>query len=96
MRAYDPHPELHSEGFLNLSSYASPAVDSLTDVLQRTTDDADRARIFAQLQGEVARDVPSLYIAYTPRILAVGPGLAGVEVSPGGPFANLAEWRVTR
>lgn len=96
IRAYDPYAELHSEGFLNLSSYRSAAVDSLTEALRQTTEEADRARMFAQLQRLVSRDVPALYIAYAPRILAVGPGLEGVDVSSTGPFANLEGWRVTR
>jgi peptide/nickel transport system substrate-binding protein len=93
---YDPEAELHSEGFLNLASYRSETVDSLIEELAASHEDADRERIFGELQRAVARDVPSLYIAYSPRILAVAPGLQGVEVDVRGPFASLEDWRVSR
>jgi ABC-type transport system substrate-binding protein len=93
---YDPEAELHSEGFLNLASYRSETVDSLIEELAASHEDADRERIFGELQRAVARDVPSLYIAYSPRILAVAPGLQGVEVDVRGPFASLEDWRISR
>ncbi len=92
----DPASELRSDGDANLAGYANPAVDSLVDRLRLSSEPDERRRIYAELQRHVAMDVPLVYTDYVPRILAVGPRVAGVGADPNGPFATLQEWRIVR
>lgn len=94
--AFDPYPELHSEGQSNLSSYQSDAVDSLVHALRSALDSEGRRRIYGALQSAVATDVPTVYTVYVPRTFAHGAVLKGVRVGADGPFSSAREWYLER
>lgn len=94
--AFDPYPELHSEGQSNLSSYSSPTVDSLVVALRTALDASARGRIYRQLQGAVAADVPTIYTVYVPRTFAHRRELRGARVGQDGPFSSAGEWYLER
>jgi peptide/nickel transport system substrate-binding protein len=93
---FDPYPELHSEGYANLSLYENAGVDSLIQALGVATEELTRRRVYQQLQRSVAQDVPSIYTIYIPRLLVHGPELEGVRGGPGGAFSSVIDWRLTR
>lgn len=87
-----PRAQLHASGSVNLSGYANPRVDSLIQRLDSPMDDAERARIYHEIQRHVAEDVPIVYVAYFPRMLAIGPRLQGVSADLNGPFSAATSW----
>lgn len=94
--AFDPYPELHSEGQANLSSYHSEPVDALVEELRTALDPAARSRIYRALQSAVASDVPTVYTVYVPRTFAHRRELTGVRAGPDGPFSSVVEWSLQR
>ena len=76
----------------NISSYRSPETDRILGALDEAADEAELAALYRELQVRLAEDVPILYVAYAPRVLAVGPRLEGVEPGPGSPFRSVASW----
>jgi peptide/nickel transport system substrate-binding protein len=93
---FDPYPELHSEGYGNLSVYQSAGVDSLIHALRGATEELAQRRVYQALQRSVARDVPYIYTIYIPRLFVHGPALEGVSGGPGGPFSSIIDWRLAR
>lgn len=90
----DPWSQLHSEGESNLTGFRSAATDSLVSRLRVASDAEERRRIHTELQARLAEDVPMLYIAYIPRLMAVGSRVQNVRADLNGPFASIAGWRI--
>lgn len=84
--------EFHSEGFFNFGSYASQAVDSMIERLALPIEADERRRIYEDVQRQVVKDVPMVFVAYIPRLEIVGPRLHGVETDLNGPFASITGW----
>jgi peptide/nickel transport system substrate-binding protein len=94
--APDFYAQLHSTSLRNLSAYTDPAVDALVEQLRSTLSTGARRTAYRTVQERVARDVPSIYTVYVPRLAVFGPRLTGVSTDLNGPFASVASWRVTR
>ena len=88
--------QLASSSGRNLSSYANPAVDSIVARLRTVLPDRERGALYRALQEHIARDVPTLYTVFVPRLALVTPRLTGVRVDLNGPFASIVDWRVVR
>jgi len=76
----------------NISAYRSAEADRILGSLDEASDEAALAALYRELQMRLAEDVPILYVAYAPRVLAVGPRLEGIEPGPGSPFRSVASW----
>ena len=69
---------LHSDpakGNLNLSGYANPEVDALTDEAAVTVDEAARRELLFEVQELLARDLPLITLFYQDGIYAYRPAV---------------------
>lgn len=90
----DPSGTYRSGSPMNIASYASAEADSLLDAIAAAREEEERREAWRGLQARLVEDAPVIYLVYVPRLLAVGPRLAGVQPGLGGPFARITEWRV--
>jgi peptide/nickel transport system substrate-binding protein len=82
------YPDLHSYAFTLLHSagslprdqrFSDARIDALVDEAMRSSDEAARARTYAQLQELYREDLPQLYFFYPPAYKAVRKGLSGLR-----------------
>jgi peptide/nickel transport system substrate-binding protein len=71
-------PFYSSDNFLN-NHYSNKAVDTLLARQKASTDQAERERIFEQIQQIAARDVPIIPIWQGKQVAAVRDGITGVD-----------------
>ncbi|MFQ5889005.1 MAG: ABC transporter substrate-binding protein [Gemmatimonadota bacterium] len=94
------HPDLSgtyaSSSPMNIASYVSAAVDSVLDRLNAAMEREELKELYGALQRHLAEDVPILYTAYAPRLLAVGPRLRNVRPGIGSPLQFVTEWWIPR
>lgn len=76
----------------NISSYTSVETDRILGALDAASGEAELATLYRELQVRLAEDVPIVFVAHAPRVIAVGPRLEGVEPGPGSPFRSVASW----
>jgi peptide/nickel transport system substrate-binding protein len=55
----------HSKGFANTTGYANPQVDKLLEEGRNTYDQAQRKKIYDELQEIIAKDIPMLSLFYS-------------------------------
>ena len=76
----------HSKEFapagVNRGHYKNAEVDALLDRATRSTDDAERKDLYAQVQRIVATDAPYIGLWYKTNVVVHQPALQGVTVSP--------------
>jgi peptide/nickel transport system substrate-binding protein len=87
-------PFVRDGGFM-VNGYENPAVGKLLDRELASTKPTDRAAIFGEIQDIVARDVPVLPLWQGKQIVAVRPGVEGVEQSF-DPALQLRLWLVSK
>ena len=66
----------------NRGHYINPQVDALLDRATRSTDDAERKDLYAQVQRIVAIDAPYVGLWYKTNVVVHQPSLQGVTLSP--------------
>ena len=88
----------HSASFppkrANRSYYSNPQVDALINRGRKTVDQAERKRIYAQVQQILARDLPYIDFWYMDNVLVHTNRIRDLELSPSGNYDYLttAEW----
>ncbi|MEN6480021.1 MAG: ABC transporter substrate-binding protein [Anaerolineales bacterium] len=96
----DPYPYWHSsqateEGF-NFAGYISEDSDRVLEAARLTTDEAERAALYAEFQAYFAEDVPSLLLYQPIYSYAVDSNIQGVQIGVIGEaadrFRNIADW----
>lgn len=87
--AIDPSSGAHSA----FSWYNNPAVISLNHQAETTVDKTQRAKIYDQLQNQVAKDAPFAFLYYAPYAYALSKKLQGFDVTPLGNFPLQAVWK---
>jgi peptide/nickel transport system substrate-binding protein len=75
------HSSLVGKKF-NFADYANPEVDRLIEQARASTDQKERARIYAQLQTMVFRDAPAIYLQWPVTNHAAIKPLQGVWIDP--------------
>ena len=76
------HSREVSPAGVNRGHYRSADVDALLDRATRSTDEAERKELFAQVQQIVARDAPYVGLWYKTNVVVYQPSLEGVTLSP--------------
>ncbi len=92
----DPASVWHSgpDAHWNWIGYANPSVDALIE-RGMTAKTPERAmQIWSQMQAEIYRDQPYLFLYWADEIVAVNSRLRGVEVDIQAPWAELEGWAV--
>lgn len=85
----------HSEsigGPFQLASYSNPAVDSLLDRLDGTTDRTTARDLWAAVQARLREDQPWMFLWYAPDLHVIRDNVRGVSMDVRGAFTNLADW----
>ena len=85
-------------GGSNMTSYANPEIDALmqqADTLPGC-DQAERAKIFGQIQQILHRDTPYLFLYSQEGMYAWNPRVEGVSPYPAALYWNVNEWKVSR
>jgi peptide/nickel transport system substrate-binding protein len=83
--------QVPSAGGFNRVHYRNADVDRLIDAASAATADADRRRLYGEVQQTVARDVPYIPLWYKTNIAVFQPGLHGVRLSPIADFTFLKD-----
>ena len=83
------HSREVSPGGVNRGHYRNAEVDALLDRATRSTDDAERKELYAQVQRIVARDAPYIGLWYKTNVIIYQPELEGVSLSPIGDYTFL-------
>jgi len=104
---YDPdfvsyetfHSSLAGQAFNNPGYYRNAKVDALLDEGRRTRDDAPRARVYGDLQRELAADPAWTFLTYLQHVYVVDDDWNGIrtQVEPHphdlvGPWWNVETW----
>lgn len=73
---------LHSKGNQNSTKYASPEMDALLDKGRRTTDQAERRKIYQEAQALATRDLPYVPLFFSVEYAALRDTVRGHEWIP--------------
>ena len=87
--AIDPDGGAHSA----FSWYDNPGVVKLNQQAEKTVDTAQRAKIYGQLQDQVASDAPFAFLYYAPYAYAMSANVHGFDVTPLGNFPLQGVWK---
>jgi len=81
--------QLPAAGGFNRVHYQNAEVDRLIDAASAASSDADRRRLYGEVQQAVARDVPYIPLWYKTNVAVFQPDLHGVRLSPIADFTFL-------
>ena len=76
------HSREWSPAGLNRGHYGNPQVDALLERASRSTDDAERKELYAEVQRIAARDAPYIGLWHPTNVVIYQPELEGVTLSP--------------
>lgn len=96
----DPYALWHSSQLapngLNVSGFANRRADDLLDRARRTTDQQERAKLYADFQRLFAEEVPSLPLYYPTYLYAISKKIRGVQpgvvANPADRFRDVVQW----
>lgn len=74
------------------SSYNNPAVTRLIVQAEGASSDTERAKLYGQIQGIVAAEVPYVPLDYQPYLFATSSSVHGFAVNPGGAYRLEDVW----
>ncbi|HYC56488.1 MAG TPA: peptide-binding protein [Candidatus Binatia bacterium] len=80
----------------NFVGYDNPQVDELLDRGRRTFDEAERKRVYDQVQDHLAADQPYTFLYVPDSLPIVSSRFRGIEEAPGGIEWNFIQWYVPR
>ncbi len=78
----------------NKSRLCDPRVDALLQAGLQTYDPSKRKAIYSRLESILYQDLPIALMFQRRQINAFADRIAGVDVSPWGPFWNVEKWRM--
>lgn len=87
------HQFFHSKGTMNRPNYSNPEMDKLLDAARATTDQAERLKIYRQINNLLAKDLPYLFLWYFDNVALVNPQVKGLSPVPDGLLRMQAVWK---
>jgi peptide/nickel transport system substrate-binding protein len=92
------HSSQRNDPGLNIANYASSAVDKLLIQARKTTDSAERDKLYTKLTTEVNSDVPAIFL-YAPSFIYMSDKrVLGVSfpssIEPHDRFAGVHKWHI--
>ncbi len=90
------HSSQRNDPGLNVALYANPTVDQALEALRSTTNQNERASLYATVKTELEKDVPAVFL-YAPNfVYSVPQDIKGLELgfieTPSDRFAGVASW----
>ena len=73
----------------NRGHFSDPEIDALIDRATRSTDDAERRALYADVQRRIAEAVAYISLWHKTNVVIARPDVRGVEVSPNADFIFL-------
>jgi peptide/nickel transport system substrate-binding protein len=73
----------------NRGHFSDPEIDALIDKATRSTDDAERRALYADVQRRIAESVAYISLWHKTNVVIARPDVSGVEVSPNADFIFL-------
>lgn len=87
------HQFFHSKGTMNRPNYSNPEMDKLLDAGRATTDQAERLKIYRQVNNLLAKDLPYLFLWYFDNVALVNPQVKGLKAIPDGLLRMHSVWK---
>lgn len=78
----------------NQTAYKNPKVDELFELGKTTLDQAERAKIYHEIQRIIAEDVPMILLYYPVEIAVANKRLKGITPSAWRVYHNMEEWYI--
>ena len=85
-------PIFSTKGAFNYGKYTSPDVDTLIDRGRQTSDQAQRKKIYQDLQAKLNADAAYLFTYFPPTSFAAGSVVKGFQVTPDGLMRFKSTW----
>jgi peptide/nickel transport system substrate-binding protein len=77
----------------NRGHFSDPQVDALIARATRSTDDAERHALYAQVQSRIAEEVPYISLWHKTNVVVAQPDIEGVTVTPTMDFSFIRQLR---
>ena len=83
----------------NFGSYSNPKVDALLEQARISTDTAERAKLYAEFQKELANDPPYCFLVYIDGIYGINKDISGMKERTLGHHGagflwNVEDWKI--
>jgi peptide/nickel transport system substrate-binding protein len=83
----------HSKGSINLVQFNNPEMDRLLEAGRATTDQAERLKIYRQVNNLLAQQLPYLFLTYFENISLASRAVHGIAPVPDGLLRVYAAWK---
>jgi peptide/nickel transport system substrate-binding protein len=87
------HQFFHSKGTVNRVAMKNPEMDKLLDAGRATTDQAERMKIYRQINNLLAKELPYLFLWYFDNVALANPKVKGLTPIPDGIFRMHSVWK---
>jgi ABC-type transport system substrate-binding protein len=87
------HQFFHSKGTVNRTAMNNPELDKLLDEGRATTNQAERLKIYRQINNLLARELPYMYLWYFDNVALVNPSVKGLVPVPDGLLRMHSVWK---
>ena len=87
------HQFFHSKGTVNRVNMNNPDMDKLLDAGRATTDQAERLKIYRQVNNLLAKELPYLFLTYFDNISLANPAVKGLTPIPDGLLRLHSVWK---
>jgi len=87
------HAFFHSKGTTNRVAMSNPEMDKLLDAGRATTNQAERMKIYRQVNNLLAKELPYLFLWYFDNIALVNPAVKGLTPIPDGLLRMHSVWK---
>jgi peptide/nickel transport system substrate-binding protein len=86
------HQFFHSKGTVNRVNFNNPEMDKLLDAGRATTNQAERMKIYRQINNLLAKELPYLFLWYFDNVALANPAVKGVTPIPDGLLRMHSAW----
>lgn len=93
----DLKPYWHSDVLLaplNITSYKNIRADEILDKIEKTKSEADKNKLYRELQNILAEDCPVTFLYWIDNIIAYNQRIQNIRITPLGPINRCWEWSV--
>jgi peptide/nickel transport system substrate-binding protein len=87
------HQFFHSKGTVNRVAMNNPEMDKLLDEGRATTNQAERLKIYRQVNNLLAKELPYLFLWYFDNVAIANPAVKGITPIPDGLLRMNAAWK---
>lgn len=87
------HQFFHSKGTVNRVNFNNPEMDKLLDAGRATTNQAERLKIYRQINNLLAKELPYLFLWYFDNVAIANPAVKGITPIPDGLLRLHSAWK---